>query len=369
MKIFISSTFEDLKEEREKLHISLKKAGLESLGMEFFVAESNSPREVCLREVQNANLVLLIITDKYGAFDEKTQKSYTQLEFDKAKELGIEILAFLYNDPTDQNVKKFQDEVKSSGITVDFFCCNSDIPSVLFPALFNFVIKKGLIPNKTKTFNDFMQFYARSFKKDSLFNYNQKLIGRTRELDLLNTFLSDEKKEIAIVDAAGGIGKSKLIYEFSLGKLNSADWNFCFVPWQVGFDKESMRELPPRNTCVIIEDAHKQKTLDTLVYSLINDFPCDIKIVITTRPSGLESIQETLRDLNPVEPINLGPLSREDSIELAKSILKGDKQKYAEAICRAASGNTLVIVMASELIQNDRLEGTLIERAIVKCCG
>jgi len=361
MKIFISSTFEDLKEEREKLHKSLKKAGFESLGMEFFVAESNSQKEVCLREVQNANLVLLIVTDKYGTVDEKTQKSYTHLEFDKAKKAGIETLAFLYKDPTGQNVKKFQDEVKASGITVDFFENNSDISSVLYPALFNYVITKGLIPNKTKTFNDFTQFYARSFQEDSLFNYNQKLIGRTNELALLDTFLSDENQKITIIDASGGIGKSKLIYEFSQANLNNSDWNFRFVPWQVGFDNDSIRELPAQNTCVIIEDAHKQKTLDSLVYSLINSFPYDIKIIITTRPSGLDSIKEALREHDPIKPINLDLLSREDSIELAKSILKGEKQNYAEAIYHASRGNTLVIVMASELIQNDRLDGALLK--------
>ena len=366
MKIFISSTFEDLKEEREKLHKSLKKAGFESLGMEFFVAESNSQKEVCLREVQNANLVLLIVTDKYGTVDEKTQKSYTHLEFDKAKKAGIETLAFLYKDPADQNVKKFQDEIKASGITVDFFENNFDISSVLYPALFNYVITKGLIPNKTKTFNDFAHFYARSFRENSLFNYKQKFIGRTNELAKLYAFLSDTNQQIAIINAAGGIGKSKLIYEFSQDNINNSDWNFRFVPSQVGFDNDSIRELPAQNTCVIIEDAHKQKTLDSLVYSLINNFPYEIKIIITTRPSGLKSIKEALREYDPVEPINLAPLLRDDSIELAKSILKDKKQDYAEEIHRASRGNTLVIVMASELIQRDQLDGTLLKDPVFK---
>ena len=361
MKIFISSTFQDLKEEREKLHKSLKKAGFESSGMEFFVAEPDSPKEVCLREIQNADLVLLIVTDNYGSIDKETKKSYTHLEFDKAREANIEILAILQKNPTDENVKKLQTEIMTSGITVDLFEDNSDIPSILFPALFNYVFTKGQISNKTKTFNDFLHFYARSFREDSLFNYKQKLIGRTDELAKLDAFFSDKNQQIAIINAAGGIGKSKLIYEFSQAKLTDSDWNFRFVPWQVGFDNDSIRELPAQKTCVIIEDAHKQNTLDVLIYSLINNFPCDIKVIITTRPSGLDTIQETLREYNPGETINLDRLSRNDSIELSKSILKGEKQKFAEAIYHAASGNTLVIVMASELIQNDRLASGLID--------
>jgi hypothetical protein len=40
--------------------------------------------------------------------------------------------------------------------------------------------------------------------------------------------------------------------------------------------------------------------------------------------------------------------------------LKEDKQKFAEAIYKAANGNTLVTIIASELVQNDALDGTLI---------
>ncbi len=361
MKIFISSTFEDLKEEREKLHKSLKKAGFETLGMEFFVAEPKTPQDVCLREIDDADLVLVIVTDNYGTIDAETGKSFTHLEFNRAKEGNKEILGFLQKDPRDGNVQTLQKDIRESDITVDYFENINDISSVLWPALFKYVITKGLIPNKTKTFNDFTQFYARSFQKDSLFNYNQKFIGRTTELNLLNKFLSDENQQITVINAAGGIGKSKLIYEFTQANLNNSDWNFRFVPWQVGFDNDSIRELPAQKTCVIIEDAHKQKTLDTLVYSLINDFPYDLKIIITTRPSGLNSIKETLREYNPIEPINLTLLSRDDSIELAKSILKGEKQKFADTIRHATSGNTLVIVIASELIQNDQLDDSLIK--------
>jgi hypothetical protein len=360
MKIFISSTFRDLKEEREKLHISLKKAGLESLGMEFFVAEPSTPKEVCLREINNANLVLLLISDNYGTKDKETGKSYTQLEFDTAQNAKIETLGFLQKRPTDTDVQKFQDEVKNSGITIDYFENIGEIWTAIFPALFKYVISKGLIPNKTKTFNDFVQFYARSSQKDSIFNYSQAFFGRQEELATLESFLSDGNKQIALISATGGIGKSKLVYEFTQNKLNKTDWNFRFVPWQVGFDNDSIRELPAQKTCVIIEDAHKQKALDAIIYSLINNFPYDMKIIITTRPSGLKSIQETLRDYNSTKPIELQRLSRDDSIALSKSILKNRKQQYAEAIYHHANGNTLVIVIASELVQNDLLEGSLI---------
>lgn len=360
MKIFLSSTFRDLVEERTKFHTSLKKAGFESLGMEFFVAEPKTPKEVCLAEVAKADLVLLTVTDNYGTIDTDSGKSFTHLEFDKAREGQKEILGFLQKNAKDENVQSFQKQIQESGITVDYFDDKSDLPWVLWPALLRFIQNKGF-PSKTRTFNDFTQFYARAFQKDSIFNYNQKLIGRTEELEKLAAFLSDGTQKIAIVMAAGGIGKSKLIYEFAQDKLNNSNWNFRFVPYQVDFDNDSIRELPAQKTCIIIEDAHKQKKLDNLMHSLLNNFPYDIKIIITTRHSGLKSIQETFRDDNPIIPIDLPALSKEDSIKLAKSILKDENQKWAEAICRHASGNTLVIVMTSELIQSKQLDGTLIQ--------
>jgi len=123
MKIFISSTFQDLKEERERLHISLKKAGLESLGMEFFVAESKHSKDVCFREIDKADLILLIVTDNYGTVDAETSKSFTHLEFKRAKDGNKEILAFLQKKAQDENVKDFQKEIEESGITVDYFEC------------------------------------------------------------------------------------------------------------------------------------------------------------------------------------------------------------------------------------------------------
>ena len=108
MRIFVSSTFRDLEQEREKIHLFLKKAELESQGMEFFVAEPQSPKEVCLAEIDNADLVMLIVSDNYGSIDKDTGKSFTHLEFDRAKELKKPILAFMQKDPLDSNVIAFQ---------------------------------------------------------------------------------------------------------------------------------------------------------------------------------------------------------------------------------------------------------------------
>jgi hypothetical protein len=88
--------------------------------------------------------------------------------------------------------------------------------------------------NKTKTFCDFTEFYGKSFRENSLFNFNQKFVGRAKELRQLNDFLNDPKQQIIVVSAAGGIGKSKLIYEFTKNSLSSSGWtSICTTPSEI----------------------------------------------------------------------------------------------------------------------------------------
>ena len=93
--------------------------------------------------------------------------------------------------------------------------------------------------------------------------------------------------------------------------------------------------------------------------SLLHDLP-DIKIIITTRPSGIVALKESLREYNPTDPISIERLSKDESIELANTILDKTKQKYAESIYYAANGNTLVIVIAADLLQRGDLDGSLL---------
>ncbi|HJY88464.1 MAG TPA: DUF4062 domain-containing protein [Candidatus Acidoferrales bacterium] len=67
MRIFISSTFKDLRHEREAAIDVLRRAELVPWGMELFVSESSKPLEVALRELQLSDAVVLIIGFKAGS--------------------------------------------------------------------------------------------------------------------------------------------------------------------------------------------------------------------------------------------------------------------------------------------------------------
>jgi len=95
MKIYLSSTYRDLREHRVAVDRALRRMGHDVIGMEQYVAEGAKPLERCLADVQIANLYMLIVGWRYGHVVTGQKLSVTELEFQKAQELHKPILAFL----------------------------------------------------------------------------------------------------------------------------------------------------------------------------------------------------------------------------------------------------------------------------------
>lgn len=96
--VFISSTFIDLKEERKEIWELLKKYDVIIRGMEQFGARKEDSLTTCITELEQSDIYVGIIGYRLGTIDVKTGKSFTQLEYEKALELGKEILIYLIDD-------------------------------------------------------------------------------------------------------------------------------------------------------------------------------------------------------------------------------------------------------------------------------
>jgi len=89
MRIFISSTFTDLRAEREAAAEALRRSQLVPWGMELFVSEPSSPLEVCLEQLRLSDAVVLIIGFKAGSLiPDSPGLTYTGAEFQLAQQLG-----------------------------------------------------------------------------------------------------------------------------------------------------------------------------------------------------------------------------------------------------------------------------------------
>ena len=144
--VFVSSTWTDMQNYRESVRNALLKAGCIPCGMENYPASSNSPLKTCFEEMGKCQVFVCVLGMRYGSVDEKTGKSYTQLEYEKAVELGLPILAFLI-DEEKATFKRKDVDIGELGVKLDEFkkyikdskevtCAFFDSPSSLSDLVF-----------------------------------------------------------------------------------------------------------------------------------------------------------------------------------------------------------------------------------------
>ena len=86
LQVFVSSTFLDLKEERQAAVEAILKTRNIPAGMELFAAGDQSQMEVIQEWIRESDVYLLILGGRYGSIEPISGKSYTQLEFEYAIE-------------------------------------------------------------------------------------------------------------------------------------------------------------------------------------------------------------------------------------------------------------------------------------------
>lgn len=98
-RIFISSTWKDLVDERKQVMKAIHFLESPHVAMEYFSADPREPIEVCLEKVRSSNIYVGIIAHRYGTIVEETGMSYTQMEYEEAMRIGIPCLIYL-RDPS-----------------------------------------------------------------------------------------------------------------------------------------------------------------------------------------------------------------------------------------------------------------------------
>ena len=93
-KIFLSSTFCDLKEERREVEKVIHRMGDVFEGMEYFGASQGTPLSDCLHRVRNSEIYILVVGYRHGHIPNKRKRSMTEREFYEAKK--FEIPTFVY---------------------------------------------------------------------------------------------------------------------------------------------------------------------------------------------------------------------------------------------------------------------------------
>lgn len=110
-QIFISSTYLDLKEERQEVLLAVLEQKCIPAGMELFIATFKNLWDVITGIIDESDFYILIIGRKYGTPAENNI-SYTEKEFNYAKDKEIPIMIFImdYSNFNDFEKEKTNDK-------------------------------------------------------------------------------------------------------------------------------------------------------------------------------------------------------------------------------------------------------------------
>ncbi|NIM12580.1 MAG: SUMF1/EgtB/PvdO family nonheme iron enzyme, partial [Candidatus Aminicenantes bacterium] len=145
-KIYISSTYEDLKKEREAAAKAIRRLGHTDIAMENDVAYDKRPVDKCLEDVRNCDVYVGIFAWRYGDIPEGQNKSITHLEYEEAQKAGKDCLIFLLDEEADWSVKKIDRKEKRDKIErlrselqkrhgVSFFSNADELSGLVSPAV------------------------------------------------------------------------------------------------------------------------------------------------------------------------------------------------------------------------------------------
>jgi hypothetical protein len=202
--VFVSSTYRDLKEEREKVIEAVEKV-CKAIGMEKFLPDEKSTLEVCLENLKKCDIYVGIIGSSYGSIIPENQLkevegenyekykglSFTHYEFRKAGELGIPRAVFIINEESKEDeISKFKREIEDSVSPVYFN--NLDELSEKVERLLKEKIPEWTLEGKLKI----PDFY-----------------DREEELDDIYKVITDESRAYSVVNVfgIGGIGKTAFV--------------------------------------------------------------------------------------------------------------------------------------------------------------
>lgn len=150
--VFVSSTYQDLVDERKEVIQALLELDCIPIGMELFPATDDDQWTLIKELIDESDYYILIVGGRYGSLN-KEGISFTQMEYEYAVKIGIPVISFLHKSPdkitigkTDKNAEKEQklEEFKSiaSKKLVKFWNSPEELGSIVSRSLIKLIKTK-----------------------------------------------------------------------------------------------------------------------------------------------------------------------------------------------------------------------------------
>jgi tetratricopeptide (TPR) repeat protein len=214
MKVFLSSTYDDLIEHRKAAHDALEQLGLHVIWMEAFGARPVESTKACLDEIKDCELFVGIYAHRYGYIPKDAEPSITEQEFDHAQELGKPIFGFILNEDhawppkyieheKNAQLNAFFKRVKKQ--PVEFFTTPDNLANNIASSVGRYLNEHKPIPDSQ------IPIYQPPKPTGSTLPQQPFFFGRADELNIIASALAPESRTWgALIDGPGGIGKTAL---------------------------------------------------------------------------------------------------------------------------------------------------------------
>lgn len=219
MKVFISSTFEDLKSYRQAATEVVKRYKGTVLAMEYFMSQSQAPQTVCDNEVRECDIFVGIYAHRFGFVPDGEIKSITQQEYELAKKLRKDCLCFIIQKghpwipdfiefEKKKRLNSFLDSVKKERV-LSFFTTVSDFEIKLSTSLGKLIANKKGTDMQKKGPGVCIPIAPTPYIAHP-YPLPEHFTGRDAERAVLSNWWFNETQPMLVMEAIGGMGKSAL---------------------------------------------------------------------------------------------------------------------------------------------------------------
>jgi hypothetical protein len=126
LRVFVSSTYEDLKQYRQTVRDTLLRVGAMPVMIEDFSAIDEQVSDKAKQELYRADAIVMIVGYRYGTLVSHSNRSFIEMEYDAAKDLNKPIIVFMasedapwpakFIDPDRTKINEFRQRIASEFI-------------------------------------------------------------------------------------------------------------------------------------------------------------------------------------------------------------------------------------------------------------
>lgn len=222
------------------------------------------------------------------------------------------------------------------------------------------LIKKYFGPEWAKAFSDYnefssivpsVDFFRNYFDPQKLFNHSIPFIGRDKDILSLKKFAHSNHQAL-ILNAAGGIGKSRLLWEFSK-ECKDIGWSVLFVREGIAPQPDHFQSINSKQVIFIFDDAHRFNLAPYLAF--IYALKIKYKIIFSTRPQGRQRLKLDLTKNNlessEIQDYEVKKFDISTAKTLVTKLLPQVDSQHVLPLAKLVEDSTLVGILACNLIK------------------